>query len=161
MFFRNFTTLSNLILLFVFCSLSTDAAKANEVETKKQQSFLELPTTQQDQHLISQSLGHQEYKGEPQMSWYDYQTGTIVGVNGSVASVVADDGTLLHAGVVGSVGDTVLIVEEDGKPVVLEAAHPAWVGTLEEDYDFIKENDSRIDPPLEARTAPLWRALGY
>ena len=160
MLIKNIKILSNLLLLLVFCSISTNAAKANSIEEKDLQSSSELPA-EQEQYLISQSLGHQEYKGEPQMSWNDYQTGTIVGVNGSVASVLADDGTLLHAGVVGSVGDTVLIVEENGNKVVLESAYPAWVGTLEQDYNFSKENDFRSDPPLQERTAPLWKALGY
>ena len=160
MLIKNIKILSNLLLLLVFCSISTNAAKANSIEERELQPSSEL-SAEKEQYLISQSLGHQEYKGEPQMSWNDYQTGTIVGVNGSVVSVLADDGTLLHAGLVGSVGDTVLIVEEDGKRVVLESAHPAWVGTLEQDYSFSKENDSRSDPPLQERTAPLWRALGY
>ncbi|MGK7893066.1 MAG: hypothetical protein AB4372_05365 [Xenococcus sp. (in: cyanobacteria)] len=148
----------NFLLLLVFFSISTNAAKANTIENK------ELPSTSEstaEQYLISQSLGHEEYSGGTQMSWDDYQTGTIVGINGSVASIVADDGTLLHAGGVGSIGDTVLIGQEDGKTVVLQAAQPAWVGTLQQDYGFSRENDRRSDPPLEARTAPLWQALGY
>ncbi|MGK7895283.1 MAG: hypothetical protein AB4372_17085 [Xenococcus sp. (in: cyanobacteria)] len=54
-----------------------------------------------------------------------------------------------------------MISNEDGETVVLEAAHPPWVGTLEEDYSYSRENDYRSNPPLEARTAPLWQALGY
>lgn len=160
MLIKNIKTLGNLLLLLVFCAISTNAAKANTLENKEQQSASQSPI-EQEQYLISQSLGHDEYAGDPQLRWDDYQTGTIVGLNGSVASVVADDGTLLHGSGVGSVGDTVLIVEENGKKMVLEASHPAWVGTLEEDYSYNRANDYRSDPPLEARTAPLWRALGY
>ena len=162
MLIKNIKIMGNLLLLLVFCTISTTTANANTntLEKKELQSSSKSPTEQR-QFLISQSLGHKEYAGGSQMSWDDYQTGTIVGVNGSVASIVADDGTLLHAGGVGSIGDTVLIGQEDGKTVVLEAAHPAWVGTLQQDYGFSRENDRRSDPPLEARTAPLWRALGY
>ena len=96
------------------------------------------------------------------MSWNDYQTGKIVGKNGSNISVITEDGSLIHGEwEIGSVGDTVLIVDEDGRTEVLEAAHPAWVGTLEQDYEFSIDNDARLDPPLQARTAPLWRQLGY
>ena len=162
MLIKNINLLSNLLLLSVFSIISTNVAQANRLETKELQLQLssEFPV-EQEQYLISQSLGHNEYKGEPQMSWRDYQTGTVVGKNGSVISVVGDDGRLIHGGLVGEVGDTVLLVEENGKTVVLEAAHPAWVGKLQEDSGFSIENDQRSDPPLEARTAPLWQALGY
>ena len=158
MLIKNIKTLSNLLLFLVLCSISTNAAKANTIENKELQSTSESIA---EPYLISQSLGHNEYDGRPQMSWDDYQRGTIVGVNGSVASIIADDGTLLHAGGVGSIGDTVLIGQEDGKTVVLQASEPAWVGTLQQDYEFSIEKDRRSDPPLEARTAPLWQALGY
>ncbi|ELS04022.1 hypothetical protein Xen7305DRAFT_00037500 [Xenococcus sp. PCC 7305] len=102
------------------------------------------------QHLLaeplylSQSLGHQEYKGKPQMSWDDYELGKVVGHYGGTASVSLEDGTILRcSSSVGAIGDHVLVVEEDGEKVVLDSARPAWVGTLINDYEFNLEKDRR------------------
>ena len=170
MLIKNLNVLTSLLLLSLFSTISINAAKANTLETEELPSPSEF-SEEQENYLISQSLGHEEYDGGPQMSWNDYQTGTIVGKNGSHISVVGEDGTLIHhrnelpgrigATLSGQVGDTVLIVEEDGKKVVLQEAHPFWVETLQQDYEFSFDNDSRLDPPLQARTTPLWRQLGY
>ena len=158
---RNLNVLNGTLLLLIFSALSTNAVKANSLETKELQTPSEFSATQ-EHYLIAQSLGHEEWAGKPQMSWNDYQTGRVVGKNGSNLSVIADDGTLIHGDwEAAEIGDTVLIVEEDGKKEVLEAAHPAWVEVLEQESAFTKENDQRSDPPLEVRTAPLWRQLGY
>ena len=169
MLIKNLNLLTSLLLLSLFSTISINAAKANNEETKELRDSSDL-SAEQEPYILSQSLGHKEYLGEPQMSWNDYQTGTIVGKHGSTLSVVTEDGTLIHHRnelpgeigelAVGRVGESVLIVEEDGKKVVLEEAHPAWVGTLQQDYGFSKENDYRSNPPLEARTAPLWQSLG-
>ncbi len=156
MLIKNLNVLTSLLLLSLFTTISTNAAKANTLETKELQSPSEF-AAEQEPYLLSQSLGHSEFAG-----WDDYQTGRIVGKNGSVISVIGEDGTLIHGGwEVGSVGDSVLIVEKDGKQEVIESASPAWVGTMEQDYEFKKEKDHRSDPELEARTAPLWQQLGY
>ena len=74
--------------------------------------------------LQAQSLGHEDYIDEPQMSWYDYQTGTIVGKTGTWISVITENGVPFpdinfpdsENMEVGEVGDIVLIVqEEDGQ----------------------------------------------
>ena len=154
---RNLNVLNGTLLLLIFSALSTNAVKANSLETKELQTPSEFSAAQ-EHYLIAQSLGHEEWDGKPQMSWNDYQTGRVVGKNGSNLSVIADDGTLIHGDwEAAEIGDTVLIVEEDGKKEVLEA----WVEVLEQESAFTKENDQRSDPPLEVRTAPLWRQLGY
>ena len=161
MLIKNLNLLTTLLLLSLFSTISINTAKANTGETKELRESSEF-SAEQEPYILSQSLGHKEYLGEPQMSWNDYQTGTIVGKNGSNLSVVTQDGALIHGEwEIGEVGDSVLIVEEGGKKEVLESAHPAWVGTLQEDYGFSKDNDYRSNPSLEARTAPLWRQLGY
>ena len=161
MLIKNLNILTSLLLLSLFSTISTNAVKANTLETKELPSSSEF-SAEPENYLLSQSLGHQEYLGEPQMSWNDYQTGTIVGKNGSSISVITEDGTLIHGEwEIGSVGDTVLIVDEDGITEVIDSAYPAWVGTLEQDYEFSIDNDARLDPPLQERTAPLWRQLGY
>ena len=161
MLIKNLNILTSLLLLSLFSTISTNAVKANTLETKELPSSSEF-SAEPENYLLSQSLGHQEYLGEPQMSWDDYQTGTIVGKNGSNISVITEDGSLIHGEwEIGSVGDTVLIVDEDGRAEVIDSAYPAWVGTLEQDYEFSIDNDARLDPPLQERTAPLWRQLGY
>ena len=170
MLIKNLNIITSLLLLSLFSTIATTAVKANTLETKELPSSSEF-SAEPENYILSQSLGHDEYKGEPQLSWNDYQRGTIVGKNGSHISVITEDGTLIHQRnelpgeigelAVGQVGETVLIVEEDGKKVVLEEAHPAWVEILQQDYEFSIDNDARLDPPLQARTAPLWRQLGY
>ena len=41
----------------------------------------------------AQSLGHDEYDGGPQMSWNDYQTGTITNQNFSVNGNITVNGS--------------------------------------------------------------------
>ncbi|ELS00658.1 hypothetical protein Xen7305DRAFT_00003590 [Xenococcus sp. PCC 7305] len=92
---------------------------------------------------LSQSLGHQEYKGESQGESQidDYEAEKIVshyGVTISVFPVSSEDETIVRASSsvdsIGSIGDNVLVFEEDGKRVIVGSAPPAWVGTLIKDY---------------------------
>ena len=89
----------------------------------------------------------------------------------NLISVVGLDDGLVFSGVIPSEnglnprlleGPNVLIGENrDGRKIVIEFVGPAWVETLMNDYGFSIEKDFRSDPPLEARTAPLWQQLGY
>ncbi len=153
--------LTSLLLLLLFSTISANSAKANTLSAKEPQPPSKF-SAEQEHYLLSQALGHDEWDGRPQMSWDDYQIGTIKGRAGDIISVVAEDGTVLE-GLTPSFfkGSNVLIGERDGKKVVLDFAHPPWIETLLEDYGFSIDNDYRSDPPLEVRTAPLWQQLGY
>ena len=156
--------LTSLLLLLSFSTISANAAKANTLEAQEPQPPSEF-SAEPENYLLSQALGH-----ESEIGWDDYQIGTIKGRAGDIIHVVGmDDGMNFRALVPSKngfnpsliEGSNVLIGEENGRKVVIEFVGPPWVETLMNDYGFSIEKDYRSDPPLEARTAPLWQQLGY
>ncbi len=157
--------LTSLLLLLSFSTISANAAKANTLEAKESQQPSEF-AAEQENYLLAQTLGH-----ESEINWGDYQIGTIKARAGNLISVVGMDDGLVFTGVIPSEnrlnpslleGPNVLIGENrDGRKIAIEFVGPPWVETLMNDYGFSIEKDFRSDPPLEARTAPLWQHLGY
>ncbi|MGB5634373.1 MAG: hypothetical protein WBM44_08490 [Waterburya sp.] len=130
---NNSKVLGGTLLFLLLQVISVNSVKANPTH--------EIPD---EPIYLSQARGHEAYKGEPQMSWDDYEIGKIVAKYEGTVSVLTEDGTVIRvrpASSVGSTGDNVLIVEEDGKKVVVGSTHPAWLGTLIEEYNFSIEND--------------------
>ncbi len=165
---KNLNTITSLLLLLLLSkvSVSVNAANANSFGAKERYQSTEY-AAEQEKYLLSQALGHSDKNGA-QMSWDDYTIGRIVNKAGEQAFILMEDGItfqqeapLVYQGQRGAVaGEDVLIVNKDGKNVVIDIAHPAWIQTLIEDYNFSIENDKKSDPPLEERTAPLWQQLG-
>ena len=157
--------LTSLLLLLSFSTISASAAKANTLEAQEPQQPSEF-AAEQENYLLAQALGY-----ESEIGWDEYQLGTIKARAGNLISVVGLDDGLVFSGVIPSEnglnprlleGPNVLIGEnDDGRKIVIEFVGPAWVETLMNDYGFSIEKDFRSDPPLEARTAPLWQQLGY
>ncbi len=160
---NNLKVLGGMLLLLSVSAVSANPAKANPAGEKVDEPI-----------YSSQALGHQEYAGEPQMMWSDYEIGTIHSIVGDVVFYTLEDGSrFVQRGVTreGKVyitsdesvvsGSNILIVRgEEGKPVIFSEGHPMWINALVEDYGFSIAKDKRLEPPLLERTAPIWRSLG-
>jgi hypothetical protein len=93
------------------------------------------PETNEPQ-VISQLLGHDRYKDEPQMNGDDYLMGRVVGRAGTMVSVLLDDGTLFSTSSTVAPGNNVLVsTNEKGNYFIVDAAHPTWIYKLVEDYN--------------------------
>ncbi len=161
---KNLNTLSSMLLLLLVSTVSANTVNANTLEAKEQPQSPEY-VGEPENYLLSQALGHDEYDGGPQMNWSNYQIGKINAYSGEIISVTGwknptSFNTEAPFGAFASSGSYVLIVPMEGENVVVDLAHPYWIGTLIEDYGFRIENDRRSDPTLQERTAPLWRQLG-
>lgn len=146
---------ANLGLTLLASSWLASPVKANLIPETKSESLEELQFDFRES-LLSQLLGHDVYKGDPQIEWNGYMLGRVVAKVGNILFVKLPDGS--HFQDTGSArpGNDVLVEEVDGKYYVVQTAHSAWISHLEADYGWRRitavEN-------LNERTAAIWSEL--